>query len=226
MKKNVMMRLASVLLIAVLISTSAISGTYAKYVTDGEGHDVARVAKFGVKVEGFDGMFATEYETHETDYVATVGANSVISSSGENLVAPGTSGKMTEIRITGTPEVAVRVNYEVTKIELEGWEDKNGAYYCPIIIDVCGTKLDGQDYDDADAFKTAITNLVAGYTKSYEANQNLEDVQAENMDISWEWPFTTGAENDVKDTYLGDQAAADNAATIELTVTCTVTQID
>ena len=31
MKRNVMMRLASFLLVAVLISTSAISGTYAKY---------------------------------------------------------------------------------------------------------------------------------------------------------------------------------------------------
>ncbi len=52
MKKNKMMRLASVLLIAVMISTSAISGTYAKYVTSGYAEDNARVAKFGVAVAG------------------------------------------------------------------------------------------------------------------------------------------------------------------------------
>ena len=50
MKKNVMMRLASFLLVAVLISTSAISGTYAKYVTTAEGKETARVAKWGVQV--------------------------------------------------------------------------------------------------------------------------------------------------------------------------------
>ena len=62
MKKNVMMRLASFLLVAVLISTSAISGTYAKYVTQAEGTDSARVAKWGVTVaiDGSD-LFANQY---------------------------------------------------------------------------------------------------------------------------------------------------------------------
>ena len=50
MKKNKMMRLASFLLIAVLVSTSAISGTYAKYTTSGFAEDQARVAKWGVTV--------------------------------------------------------------------------------------------------------------------------------------------------------------------------------
>ena len=50
MKKNKMMRLASVLLIAVMISTSAISGTYAKYVTEGAAQDDARVAHWGVTI--------------------------------------------------------------------------------------------------------------------------------------------------------------------------------
>ena len=42
--------------------------------------------------------------------------------------------------------------------------------------------------------------------------------------ISWAWAFT--GNDDDKDTYLGDQAAAGNAATISLDVTATVTQID
>ena len=50
MKKNKMMRLASGLLVAVLITTSTISGTFAKYVTTADAKDEARVAKFGVVI--------------------------------------------------------------------------------------------------------------------------------------------------------------------------------
>ena len=50
MKKNKMMRIASVLLVAVLLSTCAISGTFAKYVTTDSGSDSARVAKFAFTV--------------------------------------------------------------------------------------------------------------------------------------------------------------------------------
>ena len=51
MKKNRMMRVASALLVAVLLTTCAISGTFAKYVTTESGSDFARVAKWGVNVE-------------------------------------------------------------------------------------------------------------------------------------------------------------------------------
>ena len=66
MKKNVMMRLACFLLVAVLISTSAISGTYAKYVTEGSSKDTARVAKWGVTVSAdYSNLFTKTYETHD-----------------------------------------------------------------------------------------------------------------------------------------------------------------
>ena len=48
MKKNKMMRLASGLLVAVLLTTCAISGTFAKYTSKVEGTDAARVAEFTV----------------------------------------------------------------------------------------------------------------------------------------------------------------------------------
>ena len=47
MKKNTMMRVASALLVAVLLTTCAISGTFAKYVSSAETSDTARVAKWG-----------------------------------------------------------------------------------------------------------------------------------------------------------------------------------
>ena len=51
MKKNKFMRLASVMLMLCLITTCAISGTFAKYTTSGTATDTARVAKWGVGVE-------------------------------------------------------------------------------------------------------------------------------------------------------------------------------
>ena len=52
MKKNKMMRVASALLVAVLLTTCAISGTFAKYVSQATGSDTARVAKWGFQLEG------------------------------------------------------------------------------------------------------------------------------------------------------------------------------
>ena len=51
MRNNRMMRAASALLVAVLLTTSTISGTFAKYVTEKEVSDTARVAKWGVEID-------------------------------------------------------------------------------------------------------------------------------------------------------------------------------
>lgn len=229
MKKNVMMRIASVLLIAVLISTSAISGTYAKYVTSGSGSDSARVARFGVKVVASGSTFATEYAADDTS--VTLEAGSVFSAYGDDVVAPGTKGDMSAISMTGVPEVAVNVTYAANVDLNDNWKDSDGNFYCPLVIYVNGNPIYGLGFDSADAFEAAIMNIIKDYSKVYEANTILasEDVSNENLTISWEWPFEgTGskAQTDEKDTYLGDQAALGNYGTISIEVTCTVTQID
>ena len=221
MKKNIMMRLASFLLVAVLISTSAISGTYAKYVTEGTGTDSARVAKWGVTVTAEGTTFAEKYETH--DGSASVGTHSVVAT--EDVVAPGTSKEMAHVALTGTPEVAVKVTYSADLALSTNWT-AGGSYYCPLKITVCGTTLDGKDYDSTAAFEEAVEGLIASWSKQYKPNTDLSKVTADDLVVSWEWPFSTSEENDVKDTALGNQAVVGNPATVALTVTCTVTQID
>ncbi|MDE5984394.1 MAG: hypothetical protein K2H13_03980 [Eubacterium sp.] len=220
MKKNKMMRIASALLVLCLLTTCVISGTFAKYVTSNDGSDSARVAKFGVSVTVSGSTFAKEYATDDKDVVGAI-ANSVVSSTEENVVAPGTSGKMVDVVITGTPEVAVNVNYEAT-VDLTGWEDEEGNYYCPLEITVGSTKLEGLKYDDAEAFAAAVKAEIEKASANYEANTDLSTAAIPS--VSWSWAFDTN--DDVKDTYLGDQAAAGNAATVELSVAATVTQID
>ena len=135
MKKNKMMRLASALLVAVLLSTCTISGTYAKYVTKGTGTDTARVAKFGVVVTPNGVMFDKNYAEEDPDF--TLDTNSVKSSNEWKVVAPGTTKEMDNVVITGIPEVATRISYTPT-LTLDGWTLTGGLEYCPIIFTVEG----------------------------------------------------------------------------------------
>ncbi len=223
MKKNLMMRMASVLLIAVLMSTCAISGTFAKYVTSAEGTDTARVAKFGVAITANGSTFAEQYDTHDPNFVG-VHTKSVIST--DKVVAPGTNGDMTSMKLSGTPEVAVKVSYVADFALSDNWTVEGGKFYCPLKICVEGTYVDGLTFDNKAAFEAAVEALINGWTKSYDPGTDLSTVDGDSVSVSWEWPFSTSVENDAKDTWLGNQAAADNPATVTLTITTTVTQID
>ena len=227
MKKNKMMRIASVLLVAVLLTTCAISGTFAKYITEKESTDTARVAKFGVDLAvTVDGAFATEYDadTTATDKLGVAIAKTVVASStdSDNLVAPGTNGDlMASATIEGTPEVAVNVKQEATLV-LTGWEVE-GTYYCPLVITVDGAKFYGMDYTSAAEFIAAV-EAVLDSNVNYEPNTDL----TESHSVTWEWAFegTDGKQTDVKDTALGDYAAKTGDIEISFTYKVTVTQID
>ena len=236
MKKNKMMRIASVLLIAVMMSTCAISGTFAKYVTSGESKDVARVAKWGVEVTGYADMFETQYAKDDASYSLT--SNSVISSNSDKLLAPGTSGTLTDVVLSGTPEVAVRVTYEAT-VDLSNWNISGVEYYCPLVITVEGNDYYGMDYASEAEFETAIKTAIEACKADYSPNTNLgaTGVDAKAPSVSWAWAFEKNDEvgakptkcdknEDVKDTHLGDKAAKDNAVKVEITIVTTVTQID
>ena len=126
MKKNKMMRIASVLLVAVLLSTSIISGTFAKYVTEGSASDSARVAKFGVTVAATGSLFDKTYKTTENtpggstldENLAEPNTAALSVESTADVVAPGT--KNTDgltFSVTGTPEVDVNVKFDFTAVK-------------------------------------------------------------------------------------------------------------
>ena len=230
MKKNVMMRVASALLVAVLLSTCAISGTFAKYVTAESGTDQARVAKWGVAVEADSfGMFETDYKTDATGVTFT-GASSVSSSNGDKLLAPGTSGSFANIAITGTPEVAVDVSI-VADVAVFGKWIADGVFYCPVVVTVGGEDISGLDYDSADAFAAAIETEINGKSAQYAPGEDLGAIYNNtNLDLAWAWAFegATGSkqnQSDEKDTELGGYDVADDL-TISIGVAITVTQID
>lgn len=235
MKKNRMMRVASALLVAVLLTTCAISGTFAKYTTSGSAGDSARVAEWGVAVVATaDNIFDTAYET--TDGVYT---GMSVDAGIDDVVAPGTTkANLTDLKLTGTPEVAVRVEYTAT-LTLKNWEDVDGNEYCPLIFTVEGAefKIGGKDLENNDIttvaeLEDAVEAAVVKCSKDYAPNTNLAETASETdaPTVTWSWPYSTSTDNDVKDTYLGDVAASKytgkDTATVALTTNVTITQID
>ena len=243
MKKNVMMRVASLLMVCVLATTCGISGTFAKYVTSGEATDSARVAKWGVKVQAdYSNLFEDEYATT----VAWTGDDGVSVQASEDVVAPGTFGILADFAVSGTPEVDVEVTYEADLNIGDKWfvcssnndvEDVAwvaDTFYCPITITVNGVPFCGLDYTTAAAFEADVEDQIATSAKKYNVGATLTDSIKADLDVDWKWDFvgsTEGGSGHEKqlnkyDTQLGDRAAAGKAATISLTVECTVSQID
>ena len=170
MKKNKVMRIASVLLIVTLLSTCAISGTFAKYVVTGSADAEARVAKWGVTVDvkGIlaDKTYATDDDTYNPYNSSD---NSVTVKARTDVVAPGTKAPTTVVdgetiegmqaKITGKPEVATRFqlifNEDWTEITLPAGEyrdwtspDPEDTFtleedYKPIVLKLTFTKASG-----------------------------------------------------------------------------------
>ena len=226
MKKNVMMRVASIMLVLVLMSSSVISGTFAKYVTKGESTDTARVAKFGVTVTANGDMFSQGYEDAKYTSIATEASASVWNKSGDgkDLVAPGTEGSLTKMTLTGTPEVDVRVSY-VAEVDIsDNWVVAGDTYF-PLVIKVNNVAVSYAVNDDIDDIEDAIEAAIAAYTKDYQHNTDLSTVSGDSLAITWQWPFYVSDANDVKDTALGDKAVAEDL-TISVKITTYVTQVD
>lgn len=228
MKKNVMMRLACFLLVAVLISTSAISGTYAKYVTEGTAADDARVAKWGVKIEPTSEMFSNSYlntKATYTDDETTAAITVQAENEGTKVIAPGTKGALASFKITGKPEVDTQVTY-TPSLYLTGW-NVDGKEYCPIVFTVGNEtfKIGDTGIDTVAQLITKVQEAIVAKNAKYHTNQDLSVVN-DDLYVAWEWPFETSADNNIKDTALGNAAADENAAKIALSVTVTISQVD
>ena len=238
MKKNTMMRLASILLVAVLISTSAISGTYAKYVTADEGSDSARVAKWGVIIDIEGSLFEPAYKDAPAEYTANEKVDSITVQAKDqaDVVAPGTkSNNGMIITLTGTPEVDTEIVFSITAnkdvvLPAGTYRDYTSAdesatfvlseEYRPIkftLTNAAGQKVvDKGSLSDVEAYLESFNNIY--HTNTDLANE-LAGGEAGTFQLTWEWAFDENYNpnnlptNDKADTYLGNLAAGiiDNA---------------
>ena len=251
MKKNKMMRIASVLLVAVLVSTCAISGTFAKYVSSGSAQDSARVAKWGVRFDITSDLFADSYEYHDTTggYKADYSVKS-----SDKVVAPGTSGDAYTFTTTGTPEVSYIVSFAKTPDSTWTtiYTSDNGLGDTTKTEDYYPVKFTIKLGEYTNAGFTSMDDLAAAlayYKYYYSVDKNAYYVSNDGgatwvkngnkiptMNISWEWDFSTSALDDTYDTFLGDYIAGVldgytvtgvNVCTdINIDITATATQID
>lgn len=114
MKNNKMMRAASGLMIAALLTTGMISGTFAKYTTQDELNDSARVAKWGVNLGISGNLYGEAYAAADNNTIIANTANGATvksSADGTKVVAPGTKNANSGLHITlnGKPEVSTKV---------------------------------------------------------------------------------------------------------------------
>lgn len=233
MKKNKMMRLASGLLVAVLLTTCAISGTFAKYTTQDSASDSARVAKWGVTVAASGTLFNDTYTG--TDHAITVQTNATVGT-GDNLVAPGTvNAEGMTFSIKGTPEVKVKVDVKVTNkagtvdtnadledIFLKGEVGKklpdmttgnasdtfdHTTTYYPVVYKITQTNKEGTNITTYSNLE-ALANALEGLSEVYDVNKNLTE-EVGDIKVTWAWDFDDNGAGtyDKQDTLLGDIAA-------------------
>ena len=223
MKKNKFLKLASGLLMLVLITCCAVSGTFAKYVTTGGASDVAQVAKWGMTITFTeDKAFAAE-SILNANYTEGTGAT-VVASSTYNVIAPGTEGTLANVNVKGKPEVKFNLDVVVDLDLGAKWTTTGTDVYCPLLITINGTtfKIDATN-DTTAKLETAVENAIKDYYNgTYEANDSTFET-GKVLVVTWAWGFDG---DHVKDTALGDKAANGDAPVINFSITITATQID
>ena len=218
MKTNKMMRIASILLVAVLLSICVISGTFAKYTTSVSSDDSARVAYWGFQRTNsinIEDLFDAAYDlgTGET----------VKFEDGDDVIAPGTTSSATfAFAYDETNAQAPEVAYTFT-VSVEGSECAQSIQDNANIQ----WKLDNGAWGTWEQLLDSIKLLSgeADGSVDYMPGQ-LPDAftTADNVHtVSWQWLIgDSDAANDA-DTAMGN---AGTLAEVELVITITATQID
>ena len=232
MKKNRMMRLASILLVCVLLTTSVISGTFAKYTTTTTGSDKARVAYWG-----WDQAAATTIDLFDGEYTNVKSSGEVDGFS--NVIAPGTEKTSTfafgytnyKTDKIEAPEVAYTFKVDPTITGDYDSLDANANFFWTLKAPSATEATKYSTVADLLAAIKALSGDASG-TKEYEAGKLPTAFTSadEVYTIGWEWVFQndadssgTYADEDAADTAMGNSQTLEN---VTFTITITATQVN
>jgi hypothetical protein len=228
-------RVAALLLVACLISSVMLSGTFAKYTSEYAGQDTALVARwsFGVSGETVGGEWDDD-PTQELDlfnhaYTAGINKND---GAGKFILAPGVQDEFTikmdyiadvdaDVTIAFeelTGNAAVPIEYSVDNGENWVTLPNLGEALAAAIASGGGSLSDPTEDDSA--FR--IAKVAAGVT---------DDVNISKT-VKWKWRYTKNeadsaylGQTDANDTLLGTNSITDNRSTYGIKVTINATQV-
>ncbi len=231
MKKNKVMRFASVVLVMTLLSTCMVGGTFAKYTTEVSSEDSARVARWGFGSASIDlaDLFKAAYDG--TDGVTVDSAGDP----GDDVIAPGTFGydHFNFVYAAGGGVTAPEVDYTFTVSTLNSdiaSDIKGNANIQWALVDGNVTSLtaDSTEWGTWDQLIAEIEALdgTAGDTGTKVEANNLPAKFASSgagYTVFWQWKYSTDASADAVDTAMGNAATQ---SPVKLKITITATQID
>lgn len=168
--------IALLIVIAVVITSFSIRGTYAKYKSSIDLTDISRVAVWNVNTTQVVDLFRDSYDIDGVESV-----------DGTKVIAPGTSGKYT-FKIDGTAETNYMLNYETEA------EDTIGRLKYYFIEGADDTNPDNilAEYD-------SLEELVNDIGKNLFQDGIIYESGSENemeYTIRWEWPADDDSEKD------------------------------
>lgn len=210
MKKNKTMRVASLLLALVLVTTCFVGATFAKYVSEASAEDAVVVAKWSFKVNNEE--IAVTGSAPELDFNLF---ETIKDSNGSTeadvkagLIAPGTSGSFS-FDVENSSEVTA--NYTIAFKQTQA--NMPTGYTAPIKF-----------YSDA-AFQNEIQATEGVYT--LQGGELTSGTSAAAQTVYWQWAYSTGADADAIDTAIGIAAQTGSAVpSITINTTVTATQVD
>ncbi|MDX9871491.1 MAG: hypothetical protein RBT41_03605 [Clostridia bacterium] len=222
MMKNLPAKLLVLAVMATLITTTLVSGTFAKYVKGITAEDTVRVAKFAFNLTDGTTAFADQSasSTVAVDVFKTTDAGLYDDGDEGTFIAPGTAGSFTlevenlsEVDVTAsfglneTNTGSIPVYYTIGAAEQRYSAVLTGAY----------TGGAGGTYQNLTALATALSGLDLEATDGATATTGSKE-------LHWVWEFNADGtgQSDTTDTALG----IDGDAEIILTVATTVTQKD
>lgn len=195
--------IAIVALLLVLVLLLCLGGyTMSKYINSGSGSASASVAKWGYTVTvDTANLFGENYKGNVVDNVTADAAQLEVksSSTGTNVVAPGTTGSMT-IKVEGKAEVASKLTISVKDGYTDVALNLGESTYNPV-----KWTLNNGTTDEVDGGTLADVVTALKKTETYNPGQEV----SVNYTLSWTWAFSgafDGYNADVLDTALGQIA--------------------
>ncbi len=201
-----------ILVLLFLISTSMLSGTFAKYTSEFAGQDTVLVAKWDITAQDADGTGLVTSGTKDLNLwkytdLSHVRNNEQPDDSGNYIIAPGVSGSFA-ITVTNNSDVDANISYEF----------KGDPSNPPVPL-----LFKFKDLPDVPENWVSDFGALAAQLGTTMVAMDGNDTK----EVEWKWVFedSSDPDRDKNDTSLGTQSALDDRSAYILNLTVKAVQV-